>query len=124
MSKVWKFQDHRAKQKLGAKAPWSIGWLDPDGRRRSKQIGSKSRAEKARRALEGELAAGLYVRVEEKSWRDFRAEYEAKILPRLAPSTANVIRTALDHFQRLCRVRKVSAIKTATIDAYISKRQE
>jgi integrase len=121
--RAWLFQDHRARQRLGVKAKWSVGWIDPDGRRRSKQIGSKSMAEKFRRKIEGELAAGTYQHVNEKGWADFRAEYEAKILPRLAPSTQRVIRTALDHFQRLCRPRKISAIKTATVDDYIARRQ-
>jgi hypothetical protein len=41
---AWLFQDHRQKQKLGDKCPWSVGWVDPDGKRKSKKIGSKSMA--------------------------------------------------------------------------------
>ena len=58
--KAWLFQDHRQKQNMGAqKCPWSVGWIDPEGKRKSKRIGSKSMAEKYRRKIEGELAAGL-----------------------------------------------------------------
>ena len=73
--KAWTFQDHRQKQKLGAKAPWSVGWVDPEGKRRSKRIGLKSSAEKYRRKVEGELAAGVYENKSRKSWIDFRAEF-------------------------------------------------
>ena len=41
--KAWLFQDHRQKVKLGEdKCPWSVGWIDPEGKRRSKRIGSKT----------------------------------------------------------------------------------
>ena len=29
--RAWLFQDHRQKQKLGDEAPWSVGWIDPEG---------------------------------------------------------------------------------------------
>ncbi len=28
--RAWIFQDHRQKHKLGDKAPWSVGWIDPE----------------------------------------------------------------------------------------------
>ena len=75
--RAWLFQDHRQKKKLGEdKCPWSVGWLDPDGKRKSKQIGSKSMAEKFRRKIEGQLAAGIYQPQSRKSWKDFRSEFE------------------------------------------------
>ena len=59
--RAWKFQDARQKKKLGeSKCPWSVGWIDPDGTRRSKKIGSNSMAEKFRKKIEGQLAAGTY----------------------------------------------------------------
>ena len=58
--RAWVFQDHRQKQRLGAKAPWSVGWLDPQGKRRSKRIGAKSLAQKYVRRIEGQLAAGIF----------------------------------------------------------------
>ena len=54
--KAWTFQDYTQKKKLGDKCPWSVGWIDPQGRKRSKNIGSKSMADKFRRKKEGELA--------------------------------------------------------------------
>jgi hypothetical protein len=45
MSKAWIFQDHRQRQKLGDKAPWSVGYLDEYGHRKSRRIGAKRVAE-------------------------------------------------------------------------------
>jgi hypothetical protein len=58
--RAWVFQDSRQKKKHGVKAPWSVGWIDPDGKRRSKRIGRKSMAEKFKRKVEGQLAAATY----------------------------------------------------------------
>ena len=41
----------------GDKCPWSVGWYDASGRKRSKKVGSKSMATKFARKKEGELAA-------------------------------------------------------------------
>jgi hypothetical protein len=38
---AWLFQDHRQKQKLGRKTPWSVGWIDTEGHRRSKRVKDK-----------------------------------------------------------------------------------
>ena len=120
--KAWLFQDHRQKQKLGDKCPWSVGYLDPDGKRKSKRVGTKSAAEKFARRIEGQLAAGVYRNDARKHWTDFRQAYEAKILPRLAPGTRQLIGEVLNHFQRLSKPAKLVGIKTETIDAYVSKR--
>ena len=121
--RAWPFQDHRQKQKHGDKAPWSVGWIDPEGIRRSKRIGAKSLAEKYARKVEGQLAAGLYEGESRKGWGDFRTEYEEKIVSRLAQSTKRLVKTTLDHFQRIARSKRVAGIKTQTIDDYVTQRQ-
>ena len=40
--KAWLFQDTRQKQKHCEKAPWYVGFYDPDGKKVRKRIGSKS----------------------------------------------------------------------------------
>lgn len=67
MARSWVFQDHKQREKLGSKAPWSAGWIDPEGRRRSKRIGSRSMATKYARKLEGQLSAGIYEDISNKS---------------------------------------------------------
>jgi integrase len=120
--KAWLFQDHRQKQKLGEKCPWYVGFYEPDGKKKRKRIGSKSLAEKFARKIEGQLAAGVYQATNRKTWADFRAAYEEKIVPQLAMSTQRIIRETLDKFEELSKPTRVSAIKTETIDAYSADR--
>ena len=122
--KAWLFQDSRQQQKLGDKCPWSVGWYDPDGKRKSKRVGAKSNAVKYARKIEGQLAAGTYRNDPRKGWKEFRKDYEAKILPRLAVRTRDSIKAALNHFERLCSPAKVAAIRTATIDSYVAERSK
>lgn len=121
--KAWLFQDHRQKEKLGDKAPWSVGWLDPEGKRRSKKVGAKSLAERYLRRVEGELAAGTYQKNSRKQWADFRAEYKERIAARLSPGTLQETMSALDHFEKLVKPKRIMAITTQTVDEFIVKRQ-
>ncbi len=121
--RCWLFQDHRQKQKLGSKAPWSVGWYDPEGKKRSRRIGSKSLTQKYARRIEGQLAAGTYASYRPKNWAEFVKEYEAKILCRLKPKTQVLYRAALDNFQRIAKPQGVARIKTPMIDAYIAQRR-
>ncbi len=120
--RAWLFQDSRQKEKLGDKAPWSVGWIDPEGKRRSKKVGSKSMAEKLRRKREGELAAGLYQGHKDHLWADFRERYEQDILSTKAPGTRTETITSLNSFQRIVAPKRMSAINTMAVDRYIAKR--
>lgn len=123
--RAWTFQDTRQKRKLGEKkCPWSVGWIDPEGRKRSKRIGSKSMAEKFQRKVEGELAAGTYQGNQRKQWSDFRQEYEGKIASGMAAPTRRCTFDALRHFERIVKPMRLRAIKTQTIDEYIAKRRK
>lgn len=119
---AWLFQKDAEKKALGDEAPWSVGWYDPDGKRKSRKIGSKSRAEKFARKIEGELAAGVYQNDSRKKWADFRKEYEEKMLPRLKSGTRQAVAATLNNFERLAKPAKLQAINAATIDGYIAKR--
>jgi len=121
--KAWTFQDPRQKKTHGAKAPWSVGWIDPEGHRKSKRIGLKSSAEKYRRKVEGELAAGVYENKSRKNWTDFRTEFETKIVSGMEPGTRQETLSAIKHFERISKPARVSAIGAATIDEYIAKRR-
>src|SRR4051812_23470114 len=87
---AWLFQDRKQKAKLGDKCPWSVGWYDPEGRRRSKTIGAKSRAETFRRKTEGQLAAGTYESDSRASWADFRKEFEQRGMTGSTQGTKNL----------------------------------
>jgi len=121
--RAWKFQDSRQKAKMGEdKCPWSVGWYF-EGKKHSRRVGSKSMAEKFRKKTEGELAAGLFKPQVRKDWGAFRREYEEKIGPRLASGTRELLKTTMDHFERLAKPAKMTAIKTGTIDGYVAKRR-
>ena len=118
--RAWLFQDPRQKKKLGEKkCPWSVGWIDLDGKR----IGSKSMAEKFRKKIEGQLAADTYRDHSRKQWDAFRGEYEMNVGSRQKPCSRLSTKIALDHFERLIKPRLVSSIRTATIDEYVTKRR-
>ena len=120
---AWLFQDHRQKQNLGDKCPWSVGWIDPEGKRKSKRIGAKSLAEKFARKMEGQLAAGTYQDVKRKGWAEFRTDYETKVASATSSGNQLSIKIALDHFQRLVKPISMAAIKTTTIDTFRAARQ-
>jgi len=119
---AWLFRDHRQRQKLGNGCPWSVGWIDPDGKRRSKRIGSKSMAAKFQRKIEGQLASGTYHSVSRKTWAEFEGEYNEKILPRLAVKTQESVKTTLAHFRRILKPVRIAAVSTARIDEFIAAR--
>lgn len=120
---AWLFQDPRQKQKLGNKCPWCVGWYDPEGKRKSKSIGAKSRAEKYARKIEGELAAGVYQTSSRKRWDEFRKEYEQRGLPGAAPGTRDVAGRCLDHFEAVVKPARMATITSRTLAQYVASRQ-
>lgn len=121
--KAWLFQDHRQKEKLCDKCPWSVGWIDPDGRRKSKRLGSKSTAEKFARRIEGELAAGTYESCRRKSWSEFRTEFEeSRFFLKLKPASRIEVQTALDHFEMIVNPTSPSKVKDNSIDDFFMVR--
>jgi integrase len=119
---AWLFQDHRQKQKHGDKAPWSVGWVAPNGKRKSKRIGSKSMAEKFRKKIEGELAAGIYKSTINKNWEEFFEEFKSRILSARKPRGRVETTHALENFQRIVKPGRMASIKTSSIDEFVAKR--
>lgn len=122
--RAWLFQDHRQKQKLGDRCPWSVGWIDPEGKRRSKRIGSKSLAEKFARKTEGQLAAGTYNTPQRATWDKFINEYESKTLAGMQPGTRDATQYALNHFERIIKPAKVASVTTGILADYVAKRRQ
>jgi integrase len=119
---AWLFRDHRESRKLGDKCPWSVGWIDPEGKKKSKKLGSKSMAEKYARKVEGQLAAGTYQNTSRKAWADFRKEFEDRGMPGCTVGTRNLTRYTFDHFERLVNPVRVDAITTRTFAEYVALR--
>jgi integrase len=120
---AWLFQDPKQKAKLGDKCPWSVGWYDPEGRRKSKKIGAKSRAEKFARTTEGQLLAGTYEHAAKKAWADFRREYEEKGLTGATVGARDVAALCLNHFGRIIKPARLSAINSRTFATYVAARR-
>jgi integrase len=121
---AWLFQDTRQKAKLGDKCPWSVGWYDADGRKRSKKIGSKSMAEKYRKQIEAKLALGIVTGKTRAKWADFRKQFAAVVLESAANGTANAYESALNAFQRIVKPVYMDSINTASIDTFKAKRSK
>src|ERR1041385_2421502 len=98
---AWLFQDPKQKEKQGEKCPWSVGWYDPEGKRKQKTVGAKSRAEKYARKVEGQLAAGTDENRTRKPWDVFKAEYLERGLPGAAFGTRQSAAFAIAHFERI-----------------------
>ena len=122
--KAWLFQDTRQKQKLRDKAPWSVGWFDPDGKKRSKRIGLKYAAEKYRRRIEGELAAGTYNSHHRKTWEQFWTEYQEKVLDAADWGHRKETKLAVKAFERIAKPKRLSGIKMQMIDDFRTKRAQ
>ena len=121
--KAWLFQDHRRKEKFGEeKCPWSVGWIDPDGVKRSKKVGSEGDALKYAGKIEHQLITGTYQSNVHTTWEAFRKEYEETIVSKMKPNTKEATLQSLNHFQRVAKPKRLRAIKKKTVDAFISKR--
>lgn len=121
--RAWIFQPHTLKRQLGDKAPWSAGWYDPEGKRRSKRLGSKSRAETFARKVEGQLAAGTYQSVNRATWSEFEAEFESKVMAGMEPGTREATQYALNHFKKIAKPVRMAAITTKTFADYVAFRR-
>ncbi len=122
--KAWLFQKAEQLQKLGEeKCPWSVGWYDPDGNRRSQRVGCHSLAEKFRRKIEGQLAAGTYESRARTTWKAFRAEYEEKVADGMIPQTRQEMLRAINHFEKIVKPARLRGVKTQMIDKYIAIRR-
>src|SRR5262245_32764962 len=129
MSSAWIFQKAEDVAKLGAEqAPYYVGWYEPAGRRKKKACGTGRRgqnaADKLRRKIEGQLAAGIYRSQLNKTWGDFRAELTAKVLDGMEPQTRRLTLNALDHFGRIVKPLKVHCVGAQHIADFIAARRQ
>lgn len=128
MSSAWVRQRPEQVKKMGAKAPWYCNWYDPDGVKRRKSCGpgeaGRKLANQLKRQVEAQITLGTYELNANKCWEEFRAEYEGKILDAKSPSTRRQVRMSFANFERIVRPKKVSAIKTVTIDQFIATRRQ
>ncbi|HMF15752.1 MAG TPA: site-specific integrase [Gemmataceae bacterium] len=126
---AWVFQDPKQIEKHGQEsAAWSVGWYDPEGKRRCKSCGlgseGKRNAEKLRKKIDAELLTGTYQSNDKKTWEEFRKEYDARILPGMCAQTRRCADSSLRHFERVIAPKRMVAIKTQAIDDFIAVRRK
>jgi integrase len=127
--KAWVYQDAKQVAKHGAEAAsWYVGWYDPAGKRRCESCGpgseGKRLAEKKRQKRAAELIEGTYQDKGKATWQEFRAEYDAQILPGLAVRTRDEVVAALAHFERIVGPKRMAVLVTNHIDQFIARRRE
>src|SRR5258708_11203101 len=106
MARTWVFQHPGQLKKHGTEgAAWCVGWLDPDGNRKSKAIGPGAKGERDanRRAetIKSQLNTGTYGDPSAKTWEAFRIQYESTVLEHMKPRTRDAAELALSHFERI-----------------------
>lgn len=127
MANVWLFQHPTEVKRVGKeKAPWCVGWYEPDGTRRQKTLGSGSAGKKAAfrlsKKIEAELLAGVYQSDARITWKAFVAEWRENIMPTMSDENARCADNTLKHFERLVKLTTVERIGAKQIDAYVSRR--
>ena len=128
MSKAWVYQKAEDIRDQGEEAaPWLVGWLEPDGRRRSKTTGpgpkGKKLAQRLACKITAELMTGTYDMKPRVLWDDFVKEYDRRVLSGLRPATRQVSLEALANFKRHVKPQRVFAIDTGHIDDFIGRRR-
>jgi integrase len=126
---AWVYQDDKQVKKHGPEAAsWYVGWIDPEGKKRCKSCGpgpkGKRNAKKLCQKRDAELLTGTYQAKDKTAWKDFRQEYKDRVLAGLAVRTRAQAGTSLDHFERLVKPGRVSAISTQTVDDFIAARRQ
>jgi integrase len=121
---AWLFQDPKTKKKVGEKkCPWSVGYYDPEGVRRERKIGAKSRAEKFRQKVEGQLASGTYEGENRKNWADFLRVFRSRIVASMERGTRLETEGAIKHFNRIVKPVKMKSLTSTAFAEYTAARR-
>jgi integrase len=126
--RAWIAQRKGQVESMGAEAaPYYLYWIDPEGKQKSESCGpgatGKAKAERLKFKIEASLLEGTYGRQTDRTWSEFRAEFEAKIVPGLARRTQQGFRSTFGHFERLCQPGRLTSIRTAMIDGFRAARR-
>lgn len=129
MARAWVFQDDKQVKKHGeANASHYVGYYDPSGKKRCQSCGKGAEglknARKLKRKIEAQLIEGTFETNSNRTWKEFRQEYDLRILSGKSDNTQMQTRRSLGNFERLAKPGKVSAIRTATIDQFIAARRQ
>lgn len=109
---------------------YHLQWLDPITQKRKTKATKIPRtglarerklAEREAHELENKLAAGEAVIPSKMTWADFRARYEAEVVPGLAKRTAEKIDSVLDRFEEEIDPKRLWDVNEKRLSAFVSK---
>jgi integrase len=112
---------------------YHLQWLDPITQKRKTKATKIPRtglarerklAEREAHDLENKLAAGEAVIPSKLAWADFRARYEAEVVPGLAKRTAEKIASVLDRFEAEIDPKRLWDVNEKRLSAFVSKLRE
>ena len=115
---------------FGDRAHFQLQWRDPITNRlrtkstrirRSGLARDRKIAERMAGELERKLNAGEAVIPSRFLWKDFRARYEAEVVPGLAPRTAEKIASVFDRFEAEINPRRLWDVDEKRLSAFVSK---
>lgn len=115
--------------KFGDRAHYQLQWRDPITSRlrtkstrirRSGLARDRKVAERMAGELEVKLNAGEAVIPSRFLWQDFRARYEAEVVPGLAPRTAEKISSVFDRFEADINPRRLWDVDEKRLSAFVS----
>jgi integrase len=112
---------------------YHLQWLDPITQKRKTKATKIPRtglarerklAEREAHELENKLAAGEAVIPSKMTWADFRARYEAEVVPGLAKRTAEKIDSVLGRFEEEIDPKRLWDVNEKRLSAFVSKLRE
>jgi integrase len=115
---------------FGDRAHYQLQWRDPiTNRLRTKSTRIRKSglardrkvAERMAGELEAKLNAGEAVIPSRFLWKDFRARYEAEVVPGLAPRTGEKIASVFDRFEAEINPLRVWDVDEKRLSAFVSK---
>jgi integrase len=115
---------------FGDRAHYQLQWRDPiTNRLRTKSTRicksglarDRKLAERMAGELEAKLNAGEAVIPSRFLWKDFRARYEAEVVPGLAPRTGEKIASVFDRFEAEINQRRLWDVDEKRLSAFVSK---
>lgn len=115
--------------KFGDRAHYQLQWRDPITSRlrtkstrirRSGLARDRKVAERMAGELEVKLNAGEAVIPSRFLWQDFRARYEAEVVPGLAPRTGEKISSVFDRFEADINPRRLWDVDEKRLSAFVS----
>lgn len=102
---------------------WAVDYRCPVTKKRKyESFDTKREAVDRKKELEGKEAKGEYRPLHRRTWAEFRAEFESKLLPRKEPKTRGFYRDAIRAFERVACPTLMQTIDTRMIDEFATKR--